>query len=136
MRENRRAVLRTEIGALAVDLCRVVHVPEGVEESLVADLRRVEGDLYDLRVAGLIGAHILVRRVLRVAVAIADCGVNYSGDHAEFHFHAPKATGGKGSKFSHGISFLSNQLHFNSDPGALEMLRTGKGFRAGVAFPV
>src|SRR5262245_50980696 len=106
MREDCRAVLRAKVRALTIHLRWVVHIPKGVDESLVADLGRVESDLDDFGVAGFFAADVLVRRVLRVAIAVADRSVNYSWDHSEFDFDSPEATGRESSSFCHGIPFL------------------------------
>jgi hypothetical protein len=51
-----------------------VRLPEQLEQLLVADPRRVEHDTHGLGVAGLAGAHLLVRRVRREAALVADGG--------------------------------------------------------------
>src|SRR5258707_1760937 len=53
MVENRRAVLRSDIRALAVQCRWVVVLPEDIEELLVAHLGGIELDLANLGVAGL-----------------------------------------------------------------------------------
>src|SRR5437867_10759285 len=50
--EDRRAVLLADVGALAVQLRRVVVLPEHVEELLVGDACRVVLHLHALGVAG------------------------------------------------------------------------------------
>jgi len=106
MGENRGAVLLTEVGALAVHLGRVVQVPEGFDQRLVADFCWIKFDLDHFGVAGLVGADVFVRGIFSVAVAVADEGVSDAGDHAKFYFDSPEAAGGKGSEFSHGANSL------------------------------
>ncbi len=106
MGEDRGAVLLAEVGSLAIHLGWIVQVPEGFDQSLVADFGWIEFDLDDFGVAGLVGADVFVRGIFSVAVAVADEGVDDAGDHAEFYFDSPEAAGGKGSEFSHGANSL------------------------------
>ncbi len=52
--EDHRAVLVADVGALAVDLGRVVHLPEGLEQGLVGDSGRVVLHLHHLGVTGAV----------------------------------------------------------------------------------
>ena len=61
--EDRRAILRADVGALAVEGGRVVDREEDVEQVFERDDLGIERDLYDLGVAGGSGADVLVRRV-------------------------------------------------------------------------
>src|SRR6267154_2247651 len=54
MKEDRGAILRTEIRALAVHLRRVVHLPECVEQLLIGQCRWIESDLHDFGMPGFI----------------------------------------------------------------------------------
>src|SRR5262244_4356241 len=54
MGENRGTILLAKIGALAVHLRGIVHMPEGVDQRFVTDLGRVEGYLHDFGVASLV----------------------------------------------------------------------------------
>ena len=58
--EDRRAVLGADVGALAVARRRVVGSPEALEQLVVADDGRVEGDLHGLGVAGALAADLAV----------------------------------------------------------------------------
>ena len=66
------AVLGADVVALAHALGRVVLLEEDLEQVGVGDLRRVEGDQHRLGVAGLAAADLLVGRVRRGAVHVAD----------------------------------------------------------------
>jgi hypothetical protein len=126
--EDCRAVLRAIIGTLAIHLRWIVHVPEGVNQGFITDLSRVEGHLNNLGVAGVIGANVFIGRVLRMAVAVADGGVNNSRDHAKLDFDSPEAAGSKGSGFSHVIPSFC-QLHFNSNLSCLSDALESQKFR-------
>src|SRR5205085_3634555 len=91
--EDHRAVLVADVPALAVELGRVVLGPEDLEQLLVRDLLRVVGDLDDLRVAGRVGADVLVGRVLERAALVADLCPGYAVELAERGLHAPEAAG-------------------------------------------
>src|SRR5580693_5871000 len=93
MKENRRAILRPEVGPLSIDLRRIVYAPEHLEQSLKTDLRRIERNLHDLSVPGLVGANILVRRILRSSAAVARNRFDYSRHFAERGLDAPEAPG-------------------------------------------
>src|ERR1700685_486290 len=69
MKENRGAVLRPEVGSLAIRLRRIVNLPEGVQQLRVTQLRRIEGHLHDFRVPRFIRTHIFVGRVWHVPAA-------------------------------------------------------------------
>ena len=71
MEEDGGAVLLAEIRALAVHLSRIVHLPENVEQLLVADFGWIERDLDHLRMAGCVGANVPIRGILRVPAGIA-----------------------------------------------------------------
>src|SRR6266404_3369125 len=101
MEEYRGPVLRAEIRALAVYLRGVVHLPERIEQLFVAQLCRIEGHLHDFGVPRLVGADVLVRRIFRVAAAIAYRGVDNSGDATKLRLDPPKAPCSKCSGLGH-----------------------------------
>ena len=72
--EQRRPILRADVGALAVECRRVVVGPEDVEQLLVGDAVGVVLDLDDLGVAGAVGADVLVGGVGEGAAHVADRG--------------------------------------------------------------
>ena len=113
MEEDRGPVLRAEIGALAVHLRGIVHLPESVEQLRIAELRRVEGDLHDLGVSGFVCTHILVRWILGVTAAITHDGVSNPRDSAKCRFDPPKASGSKSCDFGHDtapVRFILSEL--------------------------
>src|SRR6202012_710601 len=72
--EDRGAVLRTCVVALAHALSRVVALPEQLEHVLERRLLGVESDEHCLGVARTPAADLLVGRVRREAAGVADCG--------------------------------------------------------------
>src|SRR5882762_8574284 len=99
MEEDRGAVLRAEVRALAVHLRRVEQLPIG-------QCRWIESDLHDFGMPGFIGADIFIRGIFSVAAAIAYNGVNNSRNAAECCFDPPKASCSKGRGFGHGTAPL------------------------------
>jgi hypothetical protein len=91
--EDHRAVLGADIGALPVDLGRVVDLPVDPQEIPERDPLRVEGHLTDLGVAGGARADLLVSRVSDVAALVADGGVEDALDLAEGSLDLPEAAG-------------------------------------------
>src|SRR5580693_9566951 len=104
MKENRGAVLRAEVRSLAVHLRGIVCLPEHVEQFFVTHLRGIKRDLYHFRVAGFIGAHVLVGRILRMPAAVAYGGINHSRNALERRLHTPEAAGAKCRNLAHGSS--------------------------------
>ena len=104
MRENRGAILRPEIRPLAIHLGGIVHVPERFDQCFVADFLRIKRHLHNFCVSGLVGADIFVGGIFGAAIAVADGGVQNSGDRPKLHFHSPEAASGKGTEFSHCVS--------------------------------
>src|SRR5882762_8945758 len=106
MEEDRGAVLRAEVRALAVHLRRVVHLPESIEQLLIGQCRWIESDLHDFGMPGFIGADVFIGRVFCVAAAVPDDCVNNSRNAAECCFDPPKASCSKGCGFGHGTAPL------------------------------
>src|SRR6267154_704193 len=106
MEEDRGAVLRAEVRALAVHLRRVVHLPESVKQLLIGQRRWIESNLHDFGMPGFIGADIFIRGIFSVAAAVPDDGVNNSRNAAECCFDPPKASCSKGRGFGHGTAPL------------------------------
>src|SRR4051794_13232698 len=71
-RVDRRAVLGAHVVALAHSLCRVVVLPEALQQRLVARLLRVEDDEHGLGVARPRAADLVVGRVRREAARVPD----------------------------------------------------------------
>ena len=115
MGEDDRTVLVADVGALAVDLRRVVHLEEILHERAVGDLGRIERDLDDLGVAGALGADLLVGREVGLTAGVAADGGLDAGDLGVLVFDAPETTGAEGGflKFgrSHGGRFGVGRAH-------------------------
>src|SRR5207253_3252056 len=93
MKEDGGAVLRAHVWTLAVRRGGIVHVPESLKQLLVRNLRRVIGQLHHFGVTSLIGANILIGRILGLAAQIAGCSIGNPWNLSKMGFHAPKATG-------------------------------------------
>ena len=94
--EDRRPVLRADIGALPVAAGRVVRAPEDLEQPGVADLRRIELDQHRLGMTGPMATDVLVARVPRCwPPGVADGGGDHAGDLTEPVLHAPEAALGE-----------------------------------------
>src|SRR5439155_3036851 len=70
LREDRRAVLSANVVALTIELRRVVRGEEDVEQVVVTQLLRVEGDADRLGMVGVAAADLLVGRTGDVAARI------------------------------------------------------------------
>src|SRR6266508_6793225 len=90
--EDRRAVLVADVGALPVELGRVVQLPERGEELVVRDLLGVEFDEHRLGVAGGVAAHLLVRGLLGAAAGVPHGGRLHARDLAERCLDLPEAS--------------------------------------------
>ena len=95
LREDFAAVLRAVVGALVVQLGRVVrHREIDLQDFSVGDLLRVERDLHRLGVAGARRAHGVVVGVLLGAAGIAGHGLGDALGVLEHRLHAPEAAAG------------------------------------------
>ena len=103
MEEDRRAVLRADVEALAVAAPRVVLAPEGLEQLLVGDLRRVERDLDGLGMPRAVAADLAVGRIRRVPAGVADARVDNAGQRAERGLDAPEAARREGGLLGHTV---------------------------------
>src|SRR6185312_5427002 len=93
--EDRRAVLRSYIRALAIEGGRVVVVPEDVEQRVVAHQRWIELDLDHFGVSGGVAAHFFVCGIgLRPAFIACGRG-NDAGNLLESGLRSPEASGTK-----------------------------------------
>src|SRR5690606_15474906 len=112
--EDGAAVLRPDIGALAVERGGVVGAKEDFEDFFVRRLAWVVVDLNRLGMTGLAGEHHLVVRVGHLPAGIARNHI-FDADHAfKDRFGAPKAASGKsgdglacGGRFVHGSGTLA-----------------------------
>src|SRR5689334_17578001 len=92
MREDDRAVLRADIGTLAVELRWVMHLEEQIEQFFVADFRRVERDFHHFGVVGGAAANLSIVGVGDMAARVARYSVNHAGHFAEKRLDAPEAS--------------------------------------------
>src|SRR5258708_23774931 len=65
MKENRRAVLCAEVRPLAVQLRRVMSLPENAEQLFVTHFCRIERHLHHFRMPRFVRANIFVSRIRR-----------------------------------------------------------------------
>src|SRR5205823_11939399 len=91
--EDRRPVLVADVPALAVLLGRVVVLPEGAQQLVVADLVGVELDLDRLGMTGRVRADLLVGGIVSVAACVSDGRGDDAGQSPERRLYAPEATG-------------------------------------------
>ena len=66
MIKNHRAILRSEVRTLPIQLRRIMLREKCFEQMLITHTRRIERDLQNFRVAGSIGADIVVAWVANV----------------------------------------------------------------------
>src|SRR5215216_1882858 len=94
--EDHGAILPADVRALAVELGRVVDLELLRDQVLVADPRRVEGDLGHLYVACGAGADLLVGGDVDVPALVTDGGVDDAVELAERSLDLPEASGAEG----------------------------------------
>src|SRR6266508_1332102 len=82
--EHHAAVVVADVPALPIQLCRVVLVPEDVQQLVVGDY---------LGVAGRVRAHVLVGRIVERPARIADARLRDAVELAERGFDAPETAG-------------------------------------------
>ena len=92
VKEDGRAILRAPVRSLAVERRGIVQLEERVEQFFVAHFFRVEIDLDDFRVAGLIGAHVLISRAVMRSALVAHGRRRHAGDGRKRSLHAPKTS--------------------------------------------
>ena len=114
--EDRGAVLRADVPALAVHLGRVVEAPELVHELAVRDLARIERHLDALGMARAAAADVLVVRVLGLSADVADPGVGDPGRVPELDLDAPEAARREGRGLGRGA-------HERSSSSAHELMQ-------------
>src|SRR6266702_8632355 len=112
MKENRRAVLRTEVRTLAIHLRRVMHLPKHIQQLFVIHFCRVKSHLYHFRVPGFVRAYVFVSRIRRLPAAVAHSGVNYTGHALKRRFHAPEAPRSKSRNLRHGYLSVDQALRY------------------------
>ena len=111
--EDHRPVLIAHVGALAVQLRRVMDREVLRDQLLERHLARVELDLRHLGVPGGATADLLIRGVFDVPALVSDGGVEYAVQLAELVLHLPEAAGaerGLLGRVGSGIG-LGHQVH-------------------------
>jgi hypothetical protein len=94
--EDRRPVLRADVGLLPVELRRIVGDREvHLQQRRVADLLRVVGDLHRFGMAGHAGADQLVASRFLRAAGVAGHRLDHAFDALEDALHAPEAAAGE-----------------------------------------
>src|SRR5689334_125280 len=99
--EDRRTVLSAHVVALAVRRRGIVDGEEDAEQLLVGDLRRIEGDANDLRVARGAAAYFLVRGIGRLAPHVAGLDGFHALQLVVDGLQAPEAAPGQGRGLGH-----------------------------------
>src|SRR6185312_17193684 len=93
--KDRRAITRADIGALAIDLGRIMrHREIDLQDAAIGDAMRIEGDLHGFGMAGLLAAHRLVVRIVLLAAGIARDRFDHAVDMLEDALDAPEAPTG------------------------------------------
>src|SRR6266852_1309900 len=112
MKDNRRAVLRTEVRTLAIHLRRVMHLPKHIQQLFVIHFCRVKSHLYHFRVPSFVRAYVFVSRIRHLPAAVARGGINYTGHALKRRFHAPEASRSKSRKLRHGYLSVDQALRY------------------------
>ena len=111
-----RAILRADVGALAVARGRVVVLPKNFEQLLVADPARIVLDLDHLGMAGAVGAHVMVAGVFQVSPLVTHGGRRHPFQLAKRRLHAPKTPAAEGSFFHLGRSLFLSRCRPRTGP--------------------
>ena len=99
MVKNDRAVLCSDVRALAVQRHWVVVRPKNVKKLLVTDLGWIEFDLNDFRVASLVGADIFVTRIFFRPAGVTDGSRGHALQSAKSFLDPPETARSKGRFF-------------------------------------
>src|SRR5689334_16377526 len=100
MIENRRAVLRPGIVALAVARGRIVNDEEYGQNIAKAEHVGVETDLHHFGVSALAAAHVRISGVLQMPAHVARCNRLHPLQAVEYRFQAPEAAASQGRNFT------------------------------------
>src|SRR5712664_1411387 len=90
MKENRSAVLRAEVRPLAVQLRRVMSLPENVEQLFITHFCRIERYLHHFRMSGFVRANIFVGWIRRLSAAVPYCRINHTRHALKRSLYAPE----------------------------------------------
>src|SRR2546430_668758 len=110
MKENRRAILCAEVWTLPVHLCRVVSLPENVEQLFVTHFCGIERNLHPFRMPRFIPANVFVGWIRHISAAVAYGSVNHSRDALKRRLNTPKAPRPKRRNLCHGCHPLDQTL--------------------------
>src|SRR5690606_32056114 len=102
--KNYAAVLRANVGALAVKRGRVVEFPEDLEECFITYFLRVVSYFNYFSVAGGTGANFFVGRVFGLAAFVATLYFLYAFQVLENGFGTPKTAHAKSGFFGSWLS--------------------------------
>src|SRR6266851_8712743 len=102
MKENRRAVLCAEVRPLAVQLRRVMSLPEDVEQLFVTHFCRIERHLHHFRMPRFVRANIFVGRIRGLSAAVPCCRIYHSRHALKRSLHAPEAACSERRNLRHG----------------------------------
>lgn len=98
--ENNRAILRTQVGALAIARGRVMVTPEDLQQRLKGNFPRIKSDFDYFRMASCIATNIFISRMFCLSTSIAHSGIFYSVDLPEDRLDSPKTSCSKRGFFS------------------------------------
>src|SRR5438045_3116338 len=120
MKENRRPVLRPIVRPLPIHLRRIMHLPERIQQFLVADLLRIESHPHHLGVPRLVRANILVTRIGHMPAAISRLRRNHTRNPLKISLNPPKASRPKRSNLTHLVS--SSSAHVTGSNGCQRLV--------------
>src|SRR5438445_8918095 len=109
MKEDCRAILRTPVRTLPVQLSGIVILPENLHQSLVRNLCRVILNFDCLRMASLIGRDVFIGWILQLPSCISNPRRGHAGQLTEGSLNAPK-TAGRKSSFCHALATFEIQV--------------------------
>src|SRR5438046_4827064 len=141
MEENRRAVLCAEIRSLAVHLCRVMSLPENVEQLSVTHFCGIKCHLHHFHMPGFVCANVFVSRIRRLPAAVPYGGINHSRHALKRGLHAPETSRSESRYLCHGYHPLVQTLvtsrtqHLDARAVALRFTGAARAFFAARAPP-
>jgi hypothetical protein len=110
-----RAVLAAPfVWTLIVLRGRIVQLPENVQQIIVRDPRRIVAHFYHFHVSGRVGAHIVVRGIVRSAAHISDARSSGARQFAEDLLNPPKAA--RTERRALDVRHLTNEPELYDDP--------------------
>src|SRR3954469_12565060 len=100
MVENCRAVLRSEVRTLAVQLRGIVILPKGIQQNFIGNLFGLVANLNRFSMPRAVSAHVLVSRVFHFAAGVTNTRGCHARNLPECCFDTPEASGCK-CRFRH-----------------------------------